>query len=107
MAEVRDSKILNRKVANRPEVQKAVQAAAEKVAAAARTRASGHGQLASDIVVRKANRTDYEVVLDRPDAQHIEFGHYTGGVVYGHPYTGAPKWVAGLHVMRNAAKDVT
>ncbi|MCD7100452.1 DUF5403 family protein [Pseudoclavibacter sp. 13-3] len=84
-------------------VQKALQAKADQIAGAARTRAAGHGSLASRIGVAKApgkkGVIDRLVTLDHVEAGNIEFGHFHNR----NPET----WVAGLHVMRNAAQDVT
>lgn len=74
---------------------------AGRVERAAKARASGHGSLPSRIstekVRGKSGVTDRMVVLDHPDAEHIEFGHLARD---------HKTWVPGLWIMYGAFTDV-
>lgn len=77
-------------------LEAAQHAAAATIAMTARALAATHhrtGNLEASIGVRRLNKADLAVTMADPAARHIEFGHE------------APdgSWVAGLHIMRNAA----
>lgn len=86
---------------------------AQKVAAAARAKASGHGNVASYIKVERFPddpyyRFDYFVTNTHPHAIPLEVGHgfnfYSAGPILRPIPTGRPYWVPGIHLMRDTWK---
>lgn len=75
-------------------------AAADELAARARSNAAGHGSLSSRISTRKIRGpkgvSDRLVELEHPEAAFIEFGHVNAR---------NGEWVKGLRVMRDAIED--
>jgi len=71
---------------------------AERIAAAARVRASGHtrtGQFAGSFSVERENSLDWAVVNSDPNAASIEFGHHTPNGTF----------VEGMHALGGALRD--
>jgi hypothetical protein len=106
----KSDEMMNRMLATLPELHARVVAAAEEVAAIARTKAASHGNLAADIkIISDMGRKDRVVILDRDDGENIEFGHF---YVDNRGMGGRPKgtkthtWVPGLFIMSNTFNDV-
>ncbi|MDR0285768.1 MAG: DUF5403 family protein [Propionibacteriaceae bacterium] len=86
---------IGRLVAGLPGVRAAVRDAAQDIRDDARMLATGHGTLPECISLEYPNEYDVDVVMAHEAALSIEYGH--DDAVYD---TG---WVAGLHIMRDAA----
>jgi hypothetical protein len=86
---------VDRTVASLPGVQQAVHDRARAVQLTAKALAVGHGGLAGDIHIRRANKYDYDVVLEHKAALSIEVGHWDEVFHSG--------WVEGLHILSRAA----